>query len=140
MIIGGLEMKQLSGIGTYGFTSNSVISAKATVVEEFKVNLEEEIEKLEDRLAELKELKDIQQELIYLVKTTESGYTYVDVHGNNYTFTEIGAKKILINNSTYDTYRLVEYCEVRDLTKLQNKNWLVECFVDKAFRVEKIGK
>lgn len=138
-------MKKVEKINVYCFDSlhnktytDECLSNKKALM--YKL-LDEKIEKLETRLAELKEAKEFLMtgKQIYLIKDNDSNYCYVDAkHNNTYEYRVINDKPVLID-ADFNLFEIIEYVELDDIGQNKGNRNILESWIDKIVKVKKIG-
>ena len=137
-------MKKVESLNGYQF--DSLTHIKLTKERAFgkidilKNLLDKRIALLESRLSELKELKDFMQldKQIYLFKTNDSDYGYVDSYGNNYEYQKINDKPILIDGN-FNLFEIVEYVDVNDIGQDKGNRNMTVSWIDKVVKINRIN-
>lgn len=138
-------MKKVENMNGYKFDSCKyfrIQKDKASAkLENMSKLLDEKISKMESRLRELKEARDFINtgNQIYLIKSNDSDYGYVDNKGKNYEYKEINGKPILID-SVFNLYEIVEYVELDDIGQDKGSRYYTTTWIDKVVKVKPIEK
>ena len=127
-------MKIIESSDFNGYVLDSVKCDKSLkkAKDNFKELLDENINALKSRLEEMIELRDTKENIIYLLKDTDSCYNYVDKEGNDYQYSVINGKPVLVS-ADFKMYVIVGYYDVKNVRKMKhNSRYVTESFVDKA--------
>lgn len=136
-------MKKVENLNGYQFDSLTYIKFTKErafgKIDILKKLLDKKIESMESHLNELKELKSFMQldKQIYLFKTNDSDYGYVDSYGDNYEFQKINDKPILID-SNFNLFEIVEYVDVSDIGQDKGNRNVTMSWIDKVVKVKKV--
>lgn len=121
-----------SDLGGYVLDSVKCDKNLKKAKDNFKELLDENINTLKSRLEEMIELRDTKENIIYLLKDTDSCYNYVDKDGNDYQYSVINGKPVLVS-ADFKMYAIVGYYDVKNIRKMKhNSRYVIESFVDKA--------
>lgn len=125
-----------------GYCLDSCTQKKEMIkqIEGFDELLEDEVERLKNRLAELQEIQHMNDDIVYLIKSTDSEFNYVDKNKNVYEYKIIQDKPMLISDS-FEVYEIIEYADVKEFRKkdkYSGRSWLIEAYVDKVCKVKKV--
>lgn len=136
-------MQKITDEDKRGYQLDSVHSDKNIVncIDDFDNLLNNEINRLKNRLDELIEVSKLDEDIVYLVKNTDSCFNYVDKNKNTYEYRVINDKPILIKED-FSMYEIIEYCkvsEIRAKTKYSNSSWCIESYVEKVCKVKKVS-
>lgn len=104
---------------------------------EFNELLENEIQKLEERVEELKEVRSLisKNKQFYLFKDNDSKYFYVDSNGTEYRYIYSFDKPILIGEDM-SIYEIISYSETNNIYEYNYKK--SHLYVDKIVNAVKI--
>ena len=136
------KVENMNGYKFDGLTYFRIKEDKASAkLENMSKLLDEKISKMESRLSELKEARDFINtgNQIYLIKSNDSDYGYVDNKGKNYEYKEINGKPILID-SVFNLYEIVEYVELDDIGQDKGSRCYTTTWIDKVVKVKPIEK
>lgn len=114
--------------------SDRVIQDKCT---EFDDLLEKEIERLNNRLNELREVRKIikEEKQFYLLKDNDSNYLYVNSNGDKFEYMYKQGKPLLIGEDL-SLYEIIAYSDVATLTSYYDRK--IKTYVDKIVYCKKI--
>ena len=109
----------------------------SNVIATFSDNLIKERDNLMVRLNEIEELIEVgHEDIVYLLKDTDSKYCYMDVYGVKYKYIIANQKHILLNTHNYKSYEILEYCPVKNIQYVDSTSkWKIDSYVDKVVKI-----
>lgn len=126
-------------------TKNPNIDIHLNKIKDLSDQIDSEIEGTEKRLEELKEAKRFiasnPKNEIYLFKSNDSEYFYMDADGELYDYSEIKGKPIIVNDS-FQFYEITGYIDLESVTRKNyksNSSSVIYGWIDKLVEVKKLS-